>query len=49
MHPNAIGQRALGRCLALVAAAPVGDHHCVNTPGAGPEAMVLTSVPVPVG
>ncbi len=49
MHPNAVGQRALGRCLALVAAAPVGDHRCTNTPGAGPEAMVLEPVAAPVG
>ena len=45
MRPSAIGQRALGRCLALVAAAPVVNHRCTNTPGAGPEAMVVTALP----
>ncbi|MEM9608664.1 MAG: GDSL-type esterase/lipase family protein [Actinomycetota bacterium] len=42
-HPNAIGQRAIGTCISLVVAAPVGDHACTNTPGAGPEAMSLAT------
>ncbi|MFF8506516.1 GDSL-type esterase/lipase family protein [Streptomyces sp. NPDC015492] len=43
MHPNAYGQQALGRCLALVHALPTGDHSCRNTAGSGPSAMYLTA------
>lgn len=42
LHPNAFGQQAIGRCLGLVHAAGPGDHRCTNTPGQGPEAMVLS-------
>lgn len=42
-HPNAIGQQALGQCLRLVWFSPLhGRYRCTNTPGAGPEAMVVT-------
>ncbi len=43
LHPNALGQQAIGRCLGLLAAADPGAYRCGNTPGAGPEAMVLSS------
>ncbi|MFD7963452.1 GDSL-type esterase/lipase family protein [Streptomyces zaomyceticus] len=43
MHPNAYGQQALGRCLALVHARPTGNHSCRNTAGAGPSGMYLTT------
>ncbi|MDX2564711.1 GDSL-type esterase/lipase family protein [Streptomyces sp. TX20-6-3] len=43
MHPNAYGQQALGRCLALVHARPTGHHSCRNTAGSGPSAMYLTA------
>lgn len=40
-HPNYYGQRALGRCLALMAAGPTKSAQCENTPGAGTGSMVL--------
>ncbi|MFC9386625.1 GDSL-type esterase/lipase family protein [Streptomyces venezuelae] len=43
MHPNAYGQQALGRCLALVHARPTGHQNCRNTAGAGPSGMYLTA------
>ncbi|MFE0648363.1 GDSL-type esterase/lipase family protein [Streptomyces sp. NPDC059534] len=43
MHPNAYGQQALGRCLALVHARPTGNQSCRNTTGAGPSGMYLTA------
>jgi hypothetical protein len=45
-HPNAYGQRALGRCLTLMWAAS-GDHMCRNTPGLGVNAMTLTPLTDP--
>jgi lysophospholipase L1-like esterase len=42
LHPNALGQQALGRCLQLVWEAAGNDYHrCANL-GAGPDAMALT-------
>ncbi|GAA3081444.1 GDSL-type esterase/lipase family protein [Streptomyces roseofulvus] len=43
MHPNAYGQQALGRCLALIQAVPTGHRACRNTAGAGPSGMYLTA------
>lgn len=43
LHPSAYAQRALGRCLALLADARRGEHACRNTPGAGPAGVVLLS------
>lgn len=43
-HPNYYGQRALGRCLALYDQLEFGEATCANTPGAGPERMVLTEI-----
>ncbi len=40
-HPNAYGQRALGRCLALAFEKLGADLRCVNTAGAGVSAMRL--------
>ncbi len=40
-HPNAYGQRALGRCLALALASPSPSNRCLNTPGAGVTSMRL--------
>ena len=40
-HPNAYGQRALGRCLVLAIASPSTSDRCVNTPGSGVTAMRL--------
>jgi hypothetical protein len=45
LHPNAIAQQALGRCLGLfVLAYPVkpGQARCVNTPGEDPSGMKLS-------
>ncbi len=41
-HPNAFGQKALGRCLTLLFARPTGSWACKNAPGRGPEAMSLS-------
>ncbi|MFD3332147.1 GDSL-type esterase/lipase family protein [Streptomyces sp. NPDC058700] len=43
MHPNAYGQQALGRCLALIHARPTGHHSCRNTAGSGTSGMYLTT------
>ncbi|MEV5971615.1 GDSL-type esterase/lipase family protein [Streptomyces sp. NPDC051921] len=43
MHPNAYGQAALGRCLALVSDRPSGNFSCRNTPGTGASGMYLTA------
>ncbi|WP_370093291.1 GDSL-type esterase/lipase family protein [Streptacidiphilus sp. MAP12-20] len=44
-HPNAYGQAALGRCLALIYAQPTGDFTCDNTPGTDASGMTLTALP----
>ncbi|MFF9852231.1 GDSL-type esterase/lipase family protein [Streptomyces litmocidini] len=43
MHPNAYGQQALGRCLALINAVPTGNRSCRNTAGTGASGMYLTA------
>jgi hypothetical protein len=45
MHPNAFGQRGLGRCLTLMYAKTSGNWTCRNTPGQNYNAMTLTSIP----
>ncbi len=45
VHPNAFGQRALGRCLTLMNAKATGNWTCRNTPGQNYNAMTLTSIP----
>ncbi|GIG56910.1 hypothetical protein Lfu02_12820 [Longispora fulva] len=41
-HPNAYGQQALGRCLALSAASTAASRSCRNTAGQGPAGMTLS-------
>ncbi|MER7537704.1 GDSL-type esterase/lipase family protein [Streptomyces sp. NPDC097704] len=43
MHPNAYGQQALGKCLALINAVPTGNRSCRNTAGTGTSGMYLTA------
>ena len=45
LHPNAYGQRAMGRCYTLLAAAE-GSAQCLNTPGRGPDGMYLVPLAV---
>ncbi len=46
LHPNAYGQRALGRCIALAFASPAAaGWSCRATPGAGIGAMRLGPLP----
>ena len=45
MHPNAIMQRAFGRCLELLyASSPAGstDQFCTNTPGKDWTGMTIS-------
>jgi hypothetical protein len=44
LHPNAYGQRAIGKCLQLVYAQPTGNWSCRNTAGQGYTAMSLTAI-----
>ncbi|MGI9081999.1 MAG: hypothetical protein ACR2FZ_06950, partial [Thermoleophilaceae bacterium] len=43
-HPNAYGQRALGRCLTLLFSRATGSWSCKNTPASGTNGMLLTRV-----
>jgi lysophospholipase L1-like esterase len=45
LHPNAYGQRAMGRCIALIYAVTTGNRSCSNTPGQGVSAMTLSAIP----
>jgi hypothetical protein len=45
LHPNAYGERAIGKCIALSYAQASGNHTCRNTPGADYNAMTLASIP----
>lgn len=45
LHPNAFGQRALGRCIALMYAKTSGNWSCRNTPGKDYTAMTLVQIP----
>jgi hypothetical protein len=45
LHPNAYGERAIGKCIALSYAQTSGNHTCRNTPGADYNAMTLASIP----
>jgi lysophospholipase L1-like esterase len=42
VHPNAYGQRALGRCLTLIYGSFSRGGNCTNVAGEGPDAMRLT-------
>jgi lysophospholipase L1-like esterase len=39
VHPNAYGERALGRCLTLIYASSASGGKCTNVAGQGPDAM----------
>ena len=39
VHPNAYGERALGRCLTLIYASSANGGKCTNVAGQGPDAM----------
>ena len=41
LHPNALGQPALGACIALHYASPPGDYACRGAAGRGYEAIAL--------
>ena len=45
MHPNAYGERAIGRCVTLMFAKATGNWTCRNTPGQNYNAMTLTAIP----
>jgi hypothetical protein len=45
MHPNAFGQRAIGRCVTLMYGKATGNWTCRNTPGGTYNAMSLTAIP----
>jgi hypothetical protein len=45
LHPNAYGERAIGKCIALSYAQSSGNHTCRNTPGADFNAMTLAAIP----
>jgi hypothetical protein len=45
VHPNAFGQRAIGRCVTLIYAKPTGNWTCNNTPGQNYNAMTLSAIP----
>jgi hypothetical protein len=43
LHPNAFGERALGKCVQLIYAKTSGNWTCKNTPGSGYSAMTLVA------
>jgi hypothetical protein len=45
LHPNAYGEKAIGKCIALSYAQASGNHTCRNTPGADFNAMFLQTIP----
>jgi len=45
VHPNAYGQRAIGKCLQLIYAQPTGNWSCRNTAGQSYTAMTLSPIP----
>jgi hypothetical protein len=45
LHPNAYGERAIGKCISLAYALSSGNHTCRNTPGADFNAMTLAAIP----
>lgn len=47
LHPNAFGQRAQGRCLALLHQRPAGHYACAATPGASWNGMTLARLGAP--
>lgn len=45
LHPNAFGERAIGKCFALMYGKSSGNWSCRNTPGGNYNQMTLTSIP----
>jgi hypothetical protein len=45
LHPNAFGQRAIGRCVTLIYAQPTGNYTCRNTAGQSYTSMFLEPNP----
>lgn len=45
VHPNAFGQRALGKCVQLMYSKPSGNWTCGNTPGGTYSQMSLSAIP----
>ena len=45
VHPNAYGEKAIGKCVALIYAKTSGNWSCKNTPGQNFNAMSLVSIP----
>lgn len=45
VHPNAYGEQALGKCVALMNTKASGNWSCRNTPGQNYNAMTLTAIP----
>ncbi len=45
VHPNAYGEKALGKCVALIYAKTSGNWTCNNTPGQTYTAMTLSTIP----
>jgi hypothetical protein len=45
MHPNAYGERAIGKCVALMYGKSSGNWTCRNTPGGNYNQMTLSSIP----
>ncbi|HYM14653.1 MAG TPA: hypothetical protein VEZ14_03775 [Dehalococcoidia bacterium] len=45
VHPNAYGERALGKCVTLIYGKASGNWTCRNTPGQSYTAMTLASIP----
>jgi len=45
LHPNAYGERAIGKCISLAYALSSGNQTCRNTPGADYNAMTLAAIP----
>ena len=45
LHPNAYGEKAIGKCISLSYALPSGNQICRNTPGSDFNAMTLSSIP----
>lgn len=44
LHPNAFGQRAIGRCIALIYARTSGNYSCRNQPGKDLTQMYLVQI-----
>ena len=45
LHPNAFGERAIGRCITLFYGTTSGNYRCNNTPGGDYNAMSLATIP----